>query len=81
LLKREGLDLRTLEPSTFDNPYMSEYSGAGVIFGTTGGVMEAAVRTIYKVVNGREIDGIELTQLRGFEGVRSAKVDLGGDIC
>lgn len=80
LLKREGLDLKSLPPSTFDNPYMSEYSGAGVIFGTTGGVMEAAVRTIYKVVNGREIEGIELGQLRGFEGVRSATVDLGGEI-
>ncbi len=80
LLKREGLDLNTIEPSTFDNPYMSEYTGAGVIFGTTGGVMEAALRTVYKVVNGKELDKIELTQLRGFEGVRSATVDLGGNI-
>lgn len=80
LLKREGLDLVTMEPSTFDNPYMSEYSGAGAIFGTTGGVMEAALRTVYKVVNGKELDKIELTQLRGFEGVRSATVDLGGNI-
>lgn len=80
LLKREGLDLNAIEPSTFDNPYMSEYSGAGVIFGTTGGVMEAALRTVYKVVNGKELDKIELTQLRGFEGVRSATVDLGGNI-
>ncbi|PKR87501.1 (2Fe-2S)-binding protein [Pleomorphomonas diazotrophica] len=80
LLKREGLDLNTIEPSTFDNPYMSEYTGAGVIFGTTGGVMEAALRTVYKVVNGKELDQIELTQLRGFEGVRSATVDLGGNI-
>lgn len=80
LLKREGLDLNAIEPSTFDNPYMSEYTGAGAIFGTTGGVMEAALRTVYKVVNGKELDKIELTQLRGFEGVRSATVDLGGNI-
>ena len=80
LLKREGLNLNTIEPSTFDNPYMSEYTGAGVIFGTTGGVMEAALRTVYKVVNGKELDKVELTQLRGFEGVRSATVDLGGNI-
>lgn len=80
LLKREGLDLAALEPSTFDNPYMSEYTGAAAIFGTTGGVMEAALRTVYKVVNGKELEGIELTQLRGFEGVRSASVDLGGNI-
>ena len=78
LLRREGIDLKDLEPSSFDNPYMSEYSGAAAIFGTTGGVMEAAVRTIYAVVNGKELENIELTQLRGFEGVRSATVDLGG---
>ncbi len=78
LLKRQGINLKDLEPSEFDNPYMSEFSGAGAIFGTTGGVMEAAVRTIYAVVNGKELENIELTQLRGFEGVREAKVDLGG---
>ena len=80
LLRREGVDLRTIEPSTFDNPFMSDYSGAGVIFGTTGGVMEAALRTIYHAVNNRELEHIELEQLRGFEGVRTASVDLGGAI-
>ena len=80
LLRREGVDLRALQPSTFDNPYMSEYSGAGAIFGTTGGVMEAAVRTMYHAVNGTELAQIELTQLRGFEGVRHATVELGGSI-
>ena len=80
LLKREGIDLKTQEPSAFDNPYMSSYSGAGAIFGTTGGVMEAAVRTMYKLVNGKELDSIELTQLRGFEGLRTATIDVGGDI-
>jgi ferredoxin hydrogenase gamma subunit len=80
LLKREGVDFSSLEPSEFDNPYMSEFSGAGAIFGTTGGVMEAALRTIYYVVNGHELEQIELTQLRGFEGVRSATVEVGGDI-
>jgi ferredoxin hydrogenase gamma subunit len=80
LLQRERIDLKKLEPSAFDNPYMSEYTGAGAIFGTTGGVMEAALRTMYYVVNGRELETIELEQLRGFEGVRSATVDLGGAI-
>ena len=78
LLRREGIDLKDLEPSTFDNPHMSAYSGAGAIFGTTGGVMEAAVRTLYAIVNGHELERIELTQLRGFEGIREATVDLGG---
>jgi ferredoxin hydrogenase gamma subunit len=77
LLKRLGVNLANLEPSTFDNPYMSAYSGAGAIFGTTGGVMEAALRTMYKVVTGYELKGVELTQLRGFEAVRSATVDFG----
>ncbi|HEY0282522.1 MAG TPA: [FeFe] hydrogenase, group A, partial [Rhizomicrobium sp.] len=54
LLRREGVDIARLEPSEFDNPYMSEFSGAGAIFGTTGGVMEAAVRTMYYIANGKE---------------------------
>ncbi|WP_263772185.1 2Fe-2S iron-sulfur cluster binding domain-containing protein [Propionivibrio soli] len=78
LLRREGIDLKTLEPSAYDDPFMSEYSGAGAIFGTTGGVMEAAVRTMYYVVNGKELEHVEISQLRGFENVRSANVDLGG---
>lgn len=80
LLGREGLDLKTLERSTFDNPFMSAYSGAGAIFGTTGGVMEAVVRTLHYVVTGRELDNVELGQLRGFEGVRQTQVDLGGKV-
>lgn len=80
LLRREGIDLKKIEPSAFDDPHMSAYSGAGAIFGTTGGVMEAALRTIYAVVNGKELDKVEMTQLRGFEGIREATVDLGGDV-
>jgi ferredoxin hydrogenase gamma subunit len=80
LLRREGLNIAKLEPSEFDNPYMSEFSGAGAIFGTTGGVMEAAVRTMYYVANGTEYGKIEFEQLRGFEGVRTATVDMGGSI-
>lgn len=79
LLRREGVDLKQLSPSTYDDPLMSEYSGAGAIFGTTGGVMEAAVRTMYYVVNGKELEHIEVSQLRGFENVRSANVKLGGE--
>lgn len=80
LLRREGIDLKMLEPSAFDAPVMTAYSGAGAIFGTTGGVMEAAVRSIYAIVNGRELEGIELHQLRGFDGCREAVVDLGGPV-
>jgi len=80
LLKRQGIDLRSQEPSVFDNPYMSAYSGAGAIFGTTGGVMEAAVRTMYQIANGRELPQIELSQLRGFDGARTATIEVGGKI-
>ncbi len=80
LLRREGVNLATIEPSTFDNPYMSDSSGAGVIFGTTGGVMEAAVRTMWHTIHGSEMAPIELEALRGFEGVRAATLDLGGAI-
>ena len=79
LLRREGIDLKQLEPSVYDDPLMSEYSGAAAIFGTTGGVMEAAVRTMYYVVNRKELEHIEVSQLRGFENVRSAHVQLGGE--
>ena len=80
LLKRENVDFKELSPSTFDNPYMGEYSGAGAIFATSGGVMEAAVRTMYYVVNGKDLETIEVEALRGFEGVRTAVVDLNGEI-
>jgi len=80
LLRREGIDIAKLEPSEFDNPYMSEFSGAGAIFGTTGGVMEAAVRTMYYVANAKEYGRIEFEQLRGFDGIRTANVDMGGTI-
>ena len=53
--------------------------GAGAIFGTTGGVMEAAVRTMYYVINGKELEHVEVAQLCGFENVRSAHVNLGGE--
>ncbi len=79
LLRRMGVDLAAVDPEPFDNPFMSASTGAAVIFGTTGGVMEAAVRTVYAVLNGRELEGVEAAPLRGMEGVREAEIDLGGD--
>lgn len=77
ILKREGINPCDLAPSDFDNPWMGDYSGAAVIFGTTGGVMEAAVRTVHKVVTGEELAGVELKEIRGMENIREAEVDLG----
>ena len=56
---------------------MSASTGAAVIFGSTGGVMEAAVRTVYAVLNGKEMESIESAPLRGMDGVREADIDLG----
>ena len=77
LMKREGIQLAALENSDFDNQWMGAYSGAAVIFGTTGGVMEAAVRTVHKVVTGEELATMEFTAMRGLENIREARVDLG----
>lgn len=79
LLRRQGIDLLRLEPSPLDNPFMSDSTGAAVIFGSTGGVMEAAVRTLYAVLNGKDLEEIEVTPLRGMKGIREATVNLGGE--
>jgi ferredoxin hydrogenase gamma subunit len=76
LLRREGIDLRDLEAGAFDNPYLSDSSGAGAIFGTTGGVMEAAVRSAYFLINGKELANTEVTALRGFDHIRTAAVSI-----
>lgn len=77
LLRRMGVNLADMEPEPFDNPFMSASTGAAVIFGSTGGVMEAAVRTVYAVLNGKEMERIESEPLRGMDGVREAEIDLG----
>ena len=77
LIKQANLDLNNLEDSDFDNP-MGESTGAGVIFGATGGVIEAATRTAYEVHTGKTLDKVDFEQLRGMEGIRSASVDLDG---
>ena len=78
LLKREGVWLADLPDSEYDNPWMGDYTGAAVIFGATGGVMEAALRTVYAVINGKELDNVDIKAVRGLENFRSAEVDLGG---
>ncbi|WP_294558637.1 [FeFe] hydrogenase, group A [uncultured Mailhella sp.] len=77
LFRRNGINLAEMEPEEFDNPYMSDSTGAAVIFGTTGGVMEAAVRTVYAVLNHKELPGVDVVPVRGEEGMREAEVNLG----
>ena len=81
MIKEAGINLPDLEGSTFDEPF-GDASGAGLIFGATGGVMEAALRTVYEIVTGREVPfkNLEITPCRGFEGVRQASVRLEGTL-
>lgn len=77
MIKQAGIDFLSLPDEGADAP-LGIYTGAGTIFGATGGVMEAAVRTVYEVVTGESMPNIELTAVRGLEGVKEAEVDLKG---
>lgn len=77
MIKYAGLDFNSLEESQFDSP-LGEGTGAGVIFGTTGGVMEAALRTVYEVVTKKNLERIEFKEVRGWQGIKEAAVDLAG---
>ena len=75
LIKLANIDFTALEDAPFDSP-LGESTGAAVIFGTTGGVIEAAVRTAYEVITKKPLPKIEFEELRGLEGVRSATIDV-----
>lgn len=77
MLGRHGMDIAKLPESEFDSPFMSQNSGAGVIFGVTGGVMEAAVRTVYHAVTGKELGRVVYEPARGQDSIREGSVDLG----
>tara|TARA_R110001583_G_scaffold1202_2_gene9986 strand:+ start:1307 stop:3079 length:1773 start_codon:yes stop_codon:yes gene_type:complete len=77
LIKQANMDFVGLPEEDFDNP-MGESTGAGVIFGATGGVIEAATRTAYEVYTGKTLEKVDFEALRGMEGIRSAKVDFDG---
>ena len=77
LIKRANIGFKVLPDSEFDNP-LGESSGAGVIFGTTGGVMEAALRSLYEIYTGETLGRIEFDEVRGMKGVRRTTVNLKG---
>ncbi len=79
LLKCFGVDFHNLEDGMFDTP-LGVSSGAADIFGATGGVMEAALRTAYERVTGQELEDLVFDQVRGVEGVKETSVDLGGTV-
>ena len=78
LIKRSGINFAKLPDAEFDNDIVGDYTGAGVIFGTTGGVMEAALRTAAFKLTGEELPLAELHAVRGFEGIKEASYNLGG---
>ncbi len=80
LIKRSGIDFVHLPDEEFDQDLLGEYTGAGVIFGVTGGVMEAALRTAYHMVTGKEHELVEFKEVRGFEGVKEAAIDMDGTV-
>ncbi len=76
MIKEAGIDFNEVTEKHFDDP-MGDATGAAVIFGVTGGVMEAALRTVAEVLTGKEFDDIEYEEVRGVEGIKEASVKLG----
>ena len=77
MIRQAGINFERLEENDYDS-IMGESTGAGVIFGATGGVMEAALRTAYEIVTGREVpfENLNITPVRGMDGVKEASVKL-----
>lgn len=77
MIKQAGIDYRSLEDEEFDNP-LGDYTGAGVIFGATGGVMEAALRTVAEVLEGKELENIDFEAVRGVDELKEATLNIAG---
>ena len=76
MIRLRSLDLKQLDAETADRPF-SDRSSAGKLFGASGGVMEAALRTAHYLLTGEELGAVRLKALRGYDGVRLAKVRIG----
>ena len=79
LIKRCGLIFNELPDEKFDEP-LGIYTGAGLIFGATGGVMEAALRTVYELVAGKEAPSVDFKAVRGVKGIKEATYDIAGTV-
>jgi iron-only hydrogenase group A len=77
MFKEVGIDFTNLPSEEFDNP-LGVSTGAGVIFGATGGVMEAALRTAYEVITGSQLTNVDFVAVRGMDGIKEAEIDLNG---
>lgn len=77
LIKKYGINFNNLPNEQFDDP-IGYGTTAGLIFGATGGVMEAALRTVYEIVTGKTLEKLDFEAVRGVEGIKEATVDLAG---
>lgn len=77
MIKEAGIDLVNLSEDDFDNP-LGESTGAGTIFGASGGVIEATIRTAYDTLTGESLEEVEFEELRGLRGVKKATVNING---
>ncbi|MCR5087653.1 MAG: [FeFe] hydrogenase, group A [Lachnospiraceae bacterium] len=77
MIKRNDIDFAALPDGEFDDP-LGESTGAAVIFGATGGVMEAALRTAVEVITGEELKAVDFTEVRGMQGIKEATYNVGG---
>jgi len=77
MIRTAGIDFVNLPDEGFDD-MLGDYSGAGVIFGVTGGVMEAALRTVAEIVNGEPLGSVDFNEVRGFKGIKEATINLKG---
>lgn len=78
MIKQAGIKFLDLEDEDYDQDLVGEYSGAGAIFGVTGGVMEAAIRSVAEILEEKEIKTIEYTDVRGLEDIKESTLILGG---
>ncbi len=78
MIKRSGINFAKLPNEDFDTDIVHDATGAAHLFGVTGGVMEAALRTVYFVLEGKELETIKFEAVRGLEGIREAEVTVGG---
>ncbi|MCX5758086.1 MAG: ferredoxin, partial [Candidatus Hydrogenedentes bacterium] len=76
LIRMRGIDPNALSPDSADTPF-GERSTAGKLFGATGGVMEAAIRSAHYLLTGKELEDLKVQPVRGLDGIKEAKVMIG----
>lgn len=77
MMKEAGIDLKEMPDEPADDP-LGEYTGAATIFGATGGVMEAALRSAYFLITGTELETVDILPVRGMQGIKEAEIPVGG---